>query len=188
MQYRPISIWSGYELEKKLLGIEYEDITSDEFHKKYIAIEFKYGKIDEATQNRMLANLIHDEKSKEQALLELDFKERKISETEYQKRCATIKDEPWVTVIKLEFGGDKSLEGGFELDWNDKFIEHLTEAGYGGHTPEDIVNHWFMTICKNIALEEFDGTGNFTADAEANLETIERWHSEPLAGGKRSHT
>ena len=107
----------------------------------------------------------------------MDLKEGKINETQYAKQHATLKNEPWVTVLQLGFGGDKSLEGNFELDWNDQFVDHLKASGYNGSTPDLIVNEWFMTVCKNIALEEFDGTGDFAADAEANMEAVRRWGS-----------
>ena len=89
----------------------------------------------------------------------------------------------------MDFGGKTALEGSFELDWNDQFVEKLKEAGYTGPTPDIIVNQWFMEVCRNIALEEFDGTGNFTPDSEANLEAVKRWSddSRGLPAGKKGY-
>ena len=178
----------GYELEKKLLSLREEELDPKEYNKRMIDLEFKHGRITKQEQLRYLCNLIEDEKAKQVALLELDFKEGKITDTEYQKQTATIKGEPWVTVLNLGFGGAKALEGSFELDWNEFFVEDLRTKGYIGPTDDSIVNQWFMEVCRNIAMEEFDGTGDFTADSAANLETMKRWNStESFANGRKGY-
>ena len=78
----------------------------------------------------------------------------------------------------MDFGKSTSLEGSFELDWNDAFVEKLKSEGYVGPSADHLVNQWFMEVCRNVALEEFDGTGDFTADSEANLEAMKRWSFE----------
>ena len=172
---------SGFELESRLLDINFNDLPAKDLAVRRADAELKYNKITKIDHLRKLAEMIADETQRKLALLELDFKEKKISDTEYDKQMHTLNNQPWVSVLKLEFGGSESLEGGFELDWNDQFIEHLEASGYHGHSPEGIVNHWFMTVCKNIALEEFDGTGTFTADAEANVEAVKRWGASAKA-------
>jgi hypothetical protein len=139
-------------------------------------------------QLRMLAALIEDEKQKELAFTELDYKEGKLTDTQYQKQIATLKGEPWVTVLNVGFGGKASLEGSFELDWNEFFVADLRSKGYVAPTDDAIVNQWFMEVCRNIAMEEFDGTGDFTADSAANLETMKRWNSsESFANGRKGY-
>lgn len=177
----------GYDLERKLLELN-SDISAKEFKQKLIDLDFKYNKIDKPTQLRQLVDLIEDKDQKALATLELDFKEGKINQTEYEKQSATLKGEPWVTVISLGFGGKSALEGSFELDWNDYFIEDLKSKGYNAVSPDAIVNQWFMEVCRNVALEEFDGQGNFTADSAANLETVKRWNSsESIGGGRKGY-
>ena len=40
---------------------------------------------------------------------------------------------------------------------------YLEEHGYGPHPDQDdTVNEWFNELCKNIALEAFDGLGDFS--------------------------
>lgn len=178
----------GFELKKELLRLNADMFTDKQFQTKSIDLLLEFGKIDTSQHLRMLAELIPDDKTKQVALLELDFKEGKITDTEYQKQSATIKGEPWVTVLNLGFGGAKALEGSFELDWNEFFVEDLRAKGYVGPTDDNIVNQWFMEVCRNIAMEEFDGTGDFTADSAANLETMKRWNSsESLAGGRKGY-
>ncbi len=176
----------GYDLKKRLLEIKKPDLKPDDYDKKVLDLELEFGKLTQAEYNRKLVDLIKDEKQKALATAELDYREGKIEQVAYEKQVATIKGEPWVTVLGMEFGGEKMLEGAFELDWNEFFVESLKAAGYVGPTPDHIVNQWFITVSKNVAMEEFDGTGNFTADAEANLETLKRWNADQgLPVGKK---
>ncbi|PWU00474.1 MAG: hypothetical protein C5B52_08760, partial [Bacteroidetes bacterium] len=74
-------------------------------------------------------------------------------------------------------------EGAFELDWNDKFIEELEKAGYTAPKPDQVINLWFMEVCRNVALETFDGLGTFTEDSESNLNS----QSGDLPKGRRAY-
>ena len=178
----------GYDLEIELLRIKSEELSPSDYGKKAIDIEFKYGKITKQEQLRKLVTLIPDEHQRTLATLELDYKENKLTQNEYEKGAATLKGEPWVIVLNLGFGGVKSLEGSFELDWNEFFVDSLRASGYVGPTDDAIVNQWFMEVCRNIAMEEFDGTGDFTSDSAANLETMKRWNSsESLGGGRKGY-
>ncbi len=168
---------TGYDLKKALHLIKQDEIDDLSWKRRDWDIDLEYGKIDNFTYNRNLLTLIADEKQRSLAAAELDFRESKISELEYNKKVATIKGEPWVTVINMDFTKGSSLEGSFELDWNEFFVEKLKGEGYQSANPEAIVNMWFMELCRNVALEEFDGTGNFTADSEANLDTYKRWNT-----------
>ena len=179
---------TGYELAKRLLEIRQSDLDEDDYKKKMWDLELKYEKITQAQYHRWLTDLITDPKQKELAILELDHREGKITELAYSKQTATLQGEPWVIVLNMDFGGKSALEGSFELDWNDHFVAKLILEGYQGPTPDNIVNQWFMEVCRNVAMEEFDGTGDFTADSAANLETMKRWNSEPLPRGRKGHT
>lgn len=179
---------SGFELKKELLRLNEDMYTEKQFKAKTIDLLLEFGKVDKPTHLRMLADLIEDDQQKALAILELDYKENKITQTEYDKSTATLKGEPWVIVLNLGFSGTKSLEGSFELDWNEFFVESLRAGGYTGPTDDAIVNQWFMEVCRNIAMEEFDGTGDFTSDSAANLETMKRWNSsESFANGRKGY-
>jgi len=180
---------TGYELEARLLELN-KDLFSDvDFQTKLIELDQKYGKVDALQAGRRLAELITDETQKSLAMLELDYREGKIPELDYTKGLATINKEPWVNVVKMDFSKKSALEGSFELDWNEHFVAKLKSEGYSGPTPDNIVNQWFMELCRNIAMEEFDGTGDFTADSEANLEAVKRWgeESEAFPKGRKGY-
>lgn len=177
----------GYELEIKLLELESTSIKKRDYEKRLLDIELKHNKITEKEYYKSLAEQIEDPKQRAIALLEINHRDGDITELEFNKQSATIRGEPWVTVINMDFGGKGSLEGSFELDWNEQFVEKLKGDGYVGPTPDSIVNQWFMEVCRNVALEEFDGTGNFTADSEANLESVRRWNSESFPDGRKGY-
>lgn len=168
----------GYELEKTLLELRKDEMPFDDYFLRFEDLALKHGKITREQYKRDLLTLIKDEKQRSLAELELNYTEGKIGELEFNKNTATIKEEPWVTVIEMDFGGKNALEGSFELDWNEFFVDKLRAEGYVAPTPDAIVNQWFMEVCRNVAMEEFDGTGDFTADSEANLAAMKRWGSE----------
>jgi len=60
---------------------------------------------------------------------------------------------PWVKVIEVHFDPKDPTKGYFELDWNDKFVNMLGEAGYAGPNPEAIVDLWFNDLCRSVAME-----------------------------------
>ena len=72
---------------------------------------------------------------------------------------ATSKGEPYIAILKVEVDDTNINNGSFELDWNDKFVVNLIKAGYK-QRPDDtdntIVERWFQTVCRNIALEVYE--------------------------------
>ena len=75
------------------------------------------------------------------------------------KEIATENGDPYVAIISVELDPDNIGNGAFELDWNDKFIANLVRAGYQSRPNEEdsvIVDRWFQTVCKNIAMETFE--------------------------------
>ena len=75
------------------------------------------------------------------------------------KEISTEKGEAWVSVISVELDPDNIGNGAFELDWNDKFITNLVRQGYQSKPGEEesiIVDRWFQTVCKNIAMESYE--------------------------------
>lgn len=76
-----------------------------------------------------------------------------------EKEKATANNEPYIAITKVEINPDNVLDGSFEMDWNDKFIINLIKAGYkqkAEDTDEVIVDRWFQTISRNIALELYE--------------------------------
>jgi len=75
------------------------------------------------------------------------------------KEEATAKGEPYVAILKVNIDPNDINNGAFELDWNDKFLANLIKQGYRMNpkdTDNDIVDRWFQTVCRNIALEVYE--------------------------------
>lgn len=120
--------------------------------------------------DRKKLNIIHrdDEDLLAAKLLEMDLKYKQISQLEYDKQSATMKGEPWVSVLSLETDPKSPSSGNIELDWNDEFVSYLQENGYIGASEEMVVDAWLGELCKNIALEHYSGTGSFDEDVGAD--------------------
>ena len=72
------------------------------------------------------------------------------------KDAATLKNEPWVTLLSMEIDPANPSQGAFELDWNDIFVARLVKAGYQGKTDNDIVDNWFRAVCSNVVMENYE--------------------------------
>lgn len=76
-----------------------------------------------------------------------------------EKDAATQRGQPYVSVVSLDIDSVDPHNGSFTLDYNDKFVLNLVRAGYkmrDDDTDERIVDRWFQTICRNIALEVYE--------------------------------
>jgi len=72
------------------------------------------------------------------------------------KEKATKKGEPWFTIVDVEINTENPLNGAFELDWNEPFVNMLRGHGLVGETDEEIVDQWFQDLCRQIAMETYD--------------------------------
>lgn len=75
------------------------------------------------------------------------------------KDLATQAGEPYISINQVHIDPNDINNGSFELDWNDKFIVNLVKQGYKikkEDTDQEIVDRWFQTVCRNIALEMYE--------------------------------
>lgn len=75
------------------------------------------------------------------------------------KEEATANGEPYVAILKVDLDPNDINNGSFDLDWNDKFLINLIKQGYKikpDDTDNEIVDRWFQTVCRNIALEVYE--------------------------------
>lgn len=76
-----------------------------------------------------------------------------------EKERATAAGEPYVAILRVEVDPKNINSGSFELDFNDKFVINLIKSGYKireDDTDVQIVDRWFQTVCRNIALEFYE--------------------------------
>jgi hypothetical protein len=148
----------GIELERVLIDLDYVGLERDI---KLIELDYEHGVTTVYDKDRALANLTLKDNELAIKLLEIDFAERKLTDMEYDKKLATLKGEGWVRIINVKPEGDKPNHGELELDWNDAFVEELRQGGYEGAADEQVVDMWLSDLCRNIAMEQFTGTGDF---------------------------
>jgi hypothetical protein len=75
------------------------------------------------------------------------------------KDLATKNGEPYIAITKVHINPNDINNGAFELDWNDKFLLNLVKQGYKikqEDTDNEIVDRWFQTVCRNVALEVYE--------------------------------
>lgn len=75
------------------------------------------------------------------------------------KEKATAAGEPYIAITKVEINPENINDGAFDLDFNDKFVLNLIRAGYkqrDDDTDVIIVDRWFQTVCRNVALEMYE--------------------------------
>jgi hypothetical protein len=158
----------GEDKQYLLLEIDYS-VDSPEYLKKKLELDKKYNKITSYDYDlTKLSETIEDKTSREYLIqkLELDKKHEKIKDHEYRKELADINHEPFFEVLggKMEMIDDKSTMG-FELDWNDAFVNSLYKQGWKGSSQEEIVNAYFSEICRQmLADEEFESYSNINKD------------------------
>lgn len=88
-----------------------------------------------------------------------ETKPRQPKRTKTAKEIATEKDEPYISIVRVELDPDNVGSGSFELDWNDRFLAKLVRAGYQfkANEPENvIVDRWFQEICRNVIMEHYE--------------------------------
>jgi hypothetical protein len=88
-------------------------------------------------------------------------RKKTVKPKEMQSATPPIADdnEPFIKILKVEIDPNNINNGAFELDWNDKFVLNLIRAGYKireDDTDQMIVDRWFQTVCRNIALELYE--------------------------------
>ena len=91
---------------------------------------------------------------KELAKIEVQLKNGKIGQYEFDKKVAELKNEPYVNVLKLDVNPENAKAGYMELDWNDHFVKFLHENGYTGESDEAVVNKWFNDVCRTVLVQE----------------------------------
>lgn len=80
-----------------------------------------------------------------------------LTDLEYEKKVATIKQEPWVRVASSSYDPQDGIDGfSFELDYNHFFLQFLKENGYTGLRDDEIVEEWFNDISKSELAAEIE--------------------------------
>lgn len=101
------------------------------------------------------------------------------------KDKATSEGLPWVNVVKIDVDDTNINSGSFTLDWNDKFVLNLIKSGYKQKeedTEAIVVDRWFQTVCRNVALELYEQ--QIADPTKRDAEDIRRIQSRNLGDGR----
>lgn len=99
------------------------------------------------------------------------------------KEQATAAGEPYVAILSVDLDPADINNGSFELDWNDKFVANLIKQGYKirpDDTDAQIVDRWFQTVCRNIALEVYEQEQADPSKRDSDMRVIQQ---RDLGGG-----
>ena len=76
-----------------------------------------------------------------------------------EKELATEKNEPFVSIVRMDIDPNNLHQGAFELDWNEIFVARLVKAGYmmkPDDVDADIVDRWFQNVCRHVVMETWE--------------------------------
>jgi hypothetical protein len=99
------------------------------------------------------------------------------------KEQATAAGEPYIDILSVDLDPADINNGSFELDWNDKFVLNLVKQGYKireDDTDAQIVDRWFQTVCRNIALEVYEQEQADPSKRDSDMRVIQQ---RDLGGG-----
>ena len=99
------------------------------------------------------------------------------------KEQATAAGEPYIAILSVDLDPADINNGSFELDWNDKFVLNLVKQGYKireDDTDALIVDRWFQTVCRNIALEVYEQEQADPSKRDSDMRVIQQRY---LGGG-----
>lgn len=159
------------DYDKAVAAIEHPNKKSPEYKKALLEIRFNHGEIEQIDYDKAQVELQYKDKNSTEYQIAMTNIERNhglLNEREYSKAIATIKNEPWVTFIEatIEYDTETGNRFGFELDWNQAFVEDLVRHGWHGPTQADIVDQWFTQTCQDV----FNSDSEFY-DPEGTLST-----------------
>jgi hypothetical protein len=107
-----------------------------------------------------MGNIMIEKKGKTNYNMTMKVKKTKNTKAKTKKNSKKS-EEPWVKVLNMNVNPENPRNGFFELDWNDEFVNMLTQHGYQGESQEEIVDRWFQTLCRTIGNEQgIDVTGS----------------------------
>jgi len=144
----------AYALERRLLELRVND--NDSLNHALLDLDERYERISAYDAARQRIELAHPVGvDYDLAMLEVEHRFSKITTIEYQKRCASIKNEPWIAIVDSGFDPEQGIEGVFfEFDWNQQWIDYLRANGCVGHSDEQVVDDWFSLVCRSYNVND----------------------------------
>ena len=156
------------ELKKNQVRLKYGEITPSEHdlaqveihhsekNNQYLSavleVRRQHGLISEYEYQRGLLELQPSSVETAVQLLDIELKDGRISQHDYDRRVADIKNEPWMSMPRVSWDPVNPSKTFFELDYNDAFLDYLRSHGYSGDE-QSIVDSWVNDVCSAVASE-----------------------------------
>lgn len=124
-------------------------------------VDLRHGKIDAYTHACRAAEILYPQAGLDRDLFmaEVDREFHKIDKNGYEKRRATLLEQPWIGLLGAKFDLNEGVDGVyFEFDWNDFWITFLRLNGYTGESEQQVVDNWFTDVCRSQAGLTLDDT------------------------------
>jgi hypothetical protein len=102
-----------------------------------------------------------------------------------EKELATAHGLPYIKILEVDIDPANINSGSMTFDWNDKFILNLVRAGYkqrDDDTDSMLVDRWFQTVCRNIALEVYEQQAADSSTSE--YEDLRRIQRKDIGDGR----
>lgn len=137
-----------FYIKKALLSMRYnsnELKQLPDYKLKFLNLQKKYNIIDDYTYDVDSTKVLLNNKSKEEldcALIEIDYKHKKIDQLEYTKRINDAKGKSWVA-IHTDY--DENVDEDnmqIEVVYNQTFIKNMRKKGLPGDTDDEIAEQW----------------------------------------------
>jgi hypothetical protein len=148
----------SYEYQQGIIDIE----TADDPVKNQLAklkLDYDQGRLTAHQYMLKSAEIEHGTESDEYKI-EILKQQRdllEISQFEFEKKVATLLDQPWIKVVTSSYEPEMGIDGfTFELDYNAVFVRFLKENGYIGLNDDDIVESWFNDVSKTELEAELE--------------------------------
>lgn len=137
---------SKYDADKRNLEIDGRGAD----RRALLDLDMTYGRIDEYEYGRAIIEIEEQGVDRDVALLDHDLAHGRIDERHHAKAIATANKTPWVGIVNDKFDPNLGIDGFMiELDWNEEWIVYLKMNGYVGASDADIVDAWFMDVCRD---------------------------------------
>lgn len=147
-----------YEYQQGIIDIETEgDETKNQMAK--LKLDYDQGRITAPQYQIKSVELEHGSESDEYKveLLKQQLAQGELTQHEFEKKVATLLEQPWVRVVNSAYEPEMGIDGfTFELDYNSVFVQYLKEHGYTGVADDQVVEDWFNDVSKAEMAAEIE--------------------------------
>jgi hypothetical protein len=142
-----------YYLEGEALDLALAEIDHEgrDLELAKLSIRLKYHRMSVQDYDYKVAEIMFQDDADELNwnILKFDLKYNKITKNEYLKQFNTLKDRPYIAITS-DYDYKMGASGlTIDWDWNPQFVDMLMQEGYDGYTDTDVIETWWIDICRS---------------------------------------